>query len=78
MRGAVPPLPHYVFMAWCLVKHRDNFTFTFFMRGRSGSMCKVMIVTRSGLCTEGLRKITKELSQEIQSFYERPASRLQK
>jgi hypothetical protein len=21
--------PHYVFMAWCLVKHRDNFTFTF-------------------------------------------------
>jgi hypothetical protein len=22
-------LPQYVFMAWCLVKHRDNFTFTF-------------------------------------------------
>jgi len=20
----------YVFMAWCLVKHRDNFTFTFY------------------------------------------------
>jgi hypothetical protein len=29
MHGAVPPLPHYAFMAWCLVKHRDNFTFTF-------------------------------------------------
>jgi hypothetical protein len=28
MRGAIPLLPHYVFMAWCLVKHRDNFTFT--------------------------------------------------
>jgi hypothetical protein len=28
MRGAIPPLPQYVFMAWCL-KHRDNFTFTF-------------------------------------------------
>jgi len=27
MRGAVPPLLQYVFMAWCLVKHRDNFTF---------------------------------------------------
>jgi hypothetical protein len=26
MHGAVPPLPQYVFMAWCLVKHRDNFT----------------------------------------------------
>jgi hypothetical protein len=29
MRGAIPPLPQYVFMAWCLVKHRDNFTFIF-------------------------------------------------
>jgi hypothetical protein len=29
MNGAIPPLPHYTFMAWCLVKHRDNFTFTF-------------------------------------------------
>jgi hypothetical protein len=27
MREAVPPLPQCVFMAWCLVKHRDNFTF---------------------------------------------------
>jgi hypothetical protein len=27
MRGAILPLPQYVFMAWCLVKHRDNFTF---------------------------------------------------
>jgi hypothetical protein len=27
MRVAIPPLPQYVFMAWCLVKHRDNFTF---------------------------------------------------
>jgi hypothetical protein len=29
MRGAIPPLPQLVFMAWCSVKHRDNFTFTF-------------------------------------------------
>jgi hypothetical protein len=27
MRGAIPPLLQYVFMAWCLVKHRDNFLF---------------------------------------------------
>jgi hypothetical protein len=26
MSGAIPPLPQYAFMAWCLVKHRDNFT----------------------------------------------------
>jgi len=28
MRGVINPLPQYAFM-WCLVKHRDNFTFTF-------------------------------------------------
>jgi hypothetical protein len=26
MRGAIPPLPQYTFMAWCLFKHRENFT----------------------------------------------------
>jgi hypothetical protein len=29
MRAAIPPLSQYVFMAWCLVKYRDNFTFYF-------------------------------------------------
>jgi hypothetical protein len=29
MCGAILPLPQYVFMAWCSVKHRDNFNFTF-------------------------------------------------
>jgi hypothetical protein len=24
-------IPQYVFMAWCLVKYRNNFTFTFFI-----------------------------------------------
>jgi len=28
MLGAIPPLPQYFFMAWCLVKHRNYFTFT--------------------------------------------------
>jgi hypothetical protein len=30
MSGAIPPLPQYAFMAWCLAKkkHRDAFTFT--------------------------------------------------
>jgi hypothetical protein len=27
-RRAIPPIPQYVFMAWCLVKHRENFYFT--------------------------------------------------
>jgi hypothetical protein len=29
MRRAKLPLPQYAFMAWCLVEHRDNFSFTF-------------------------------------------------
>jgi len=29
MRGGIPPLPQCVFMARYLLKHRDNFTFTF-------------------------------------------------
>jgi hypothetical protein len=28
-RENIPPLPQYVFMAWYLIKHRDNFTFHF-------------------------------------------------
>jgi hypothetical protein len=32
MCGATLPLPQYVFIAWCLVKHRDNFTFFTFSR----------------------------------------------
>jgi hypothetical protein len=29
MRGAITPLPQYLFVAWYLVKHRDKFTFTY-------------------------------------------------
>jgi hypothetical protein len=29
MSGAIRPLPQYAFMAWGLVKYRDNFTFSF-------------------------------------------------
>jgi hypothetical protein len=29
MSGGIPLLPQYAFMAWCLGKYRDNFTFTF-------------------------------------------------
>jgi hypothetical protein len=32
MRGAILPIPQYVFMARCLVKYRDNFIFTFTKR----------------------------------------------
>jgi hypothetical protein len=30
MRGAIPPLSLYILIVWYLVKHRNNFTFTFY------------------------------------------------
>jgi len=30
MLGVTPPLPHCMFMAWCLVEHRDSFTLYFY------------------------------------------------
>jgi hypothetical protein len=36
MRGAILPFPQYVFLAWCLVKHRDNFTFFTFTTFTTG------------------------------------------
>jgi hypothetical protein len=32
MSGAIPP-PQYAFMAWCLVKYRNNFTFYLYLPG---------------------------------------------
>jgi len=29
MRAIIPLLPQYVFMAWCLVKHKDTLSFSF-------------------------------------------------
>jgi len=31
MSGAMPPFPQYAFMAWCLVKHRDNFILLYYL-----------------------------------------------
>jgi hypothetical protein len=39
----MPPRPH-VFMAWCLIKHRDNFTVQFCQSSFSLSLSDVLIV----------------------------------
>jgi hypothetical protein len=31
MSGAMRPFPQYAFMAWCLVKHRDNFILLYYL-----------------------------------------------
>jgi len=41
MRGATPLLHQYVFMAWCLVQYRDNFTFTLLKLLHGTSICMV-------------------------------------
>jgi len=40
----IPPLHQYVFVVWCLVKHRNNFTFTFMKRKHLGVVCTRIVV----------------------------------
>jgi hypothetical protein len=54
MCRAIPPLPQYVFMVWCLAKHRDNFTFYLYGKGEAdrvpvfGKPAAVLRVRESG------------------------------
>jgi hypothetical protein len=49
MRGAIPPLPLYAFMEWCLVKRRENFTFLLVLSDLS--VCEISHITgRSAVC----------------------------
>jgi len=47
MRGAIPPFPQYISIAWYLIKYRDNFTFncTF-------TLCRSPIWFRTGTSGE--------------------------
>jgi hypothetical protein len=47
VRGAIPQHPQYAFIAWCLVKHSDNFNFTFTYTGG--------VETESHLSLKGLQ-----------------------
>jgi hypothetical protein len=51
MGGVIPPLPQYAFMAWCLVKHRDNFTLPYLTHWIGG-----WVGPRSGLNIVSKRK----------------------
>jgi hypothetical protein len=50
MRGAITPLPQYVLIAWCLVKHSDNFTFLlgyYSWQGHRGADLFLLLATAS-------------------------------
>jgi len=64
MYGAIPPLPLYVFMAWCLVKHRDFTLLTVDVKreliGRKRFPTLLMSVVLDDVCI---------CFQDINSFY---------
>jgi hypothetical protein len=60
MRGAIPPLPQYTFMAWCLVKHRDSFIFF--------TVLKMLGLTQNTLIVVLIvQKVTKFLFKTIKA-----------
>jgi hypothetical protein len=60
MSGAIPPLPQYVFMAWCSVKHRDKFTFTLPYPSMKES-CEINVKTVGGSQAESHHELTQEV-----------------
>jgi hypothetical protein len=56
MSGSIPLLSQYFFMAWCLVKQRDNFTFTFNPAENQTPVTQLEPVTLTELKAFGGRK----------------------
>jgi hypothetical protein len=68
MRGAILPLLHYAFMAWCSVtqqKHWDKFTFTFqpLTTEPSSFYVEIVIEKLKGYKLSGTDQIPAELIQ---------------
>jgi hypothetical protein len=60
MHEAIPPLSQYVFMAWCLVKYRDNFTFTLYLKYRNViDSVKQLIMHFFEVCAVSLQNVRK-------------------
>jgi hypothetical protein len=77
MHGVIPPLPQYAFIAWCLVNHRDNFTFTFCMIVLLASimlvtvfrviLCILLFMYKGKVCKSTLHFQSVMLSCDIKS-----------
>jgi hypothetical protein len=65
MSGTIPPLPQYVFMTWCLVKHRDNLTFTFCF-----SFYIIRLKNQGGYDLRGMQNARGEISISFKFWIE--------
>jgi hypothetical protein len=65
MRGAIPPLPQYAFMEWCLVKHRYNFTFTFLTSNNACYVIRSRSHTHNTLCAVPYLSLTLRLLYQL-------------
>jgi hypothetical protein len=63
MRGAIPPLPQYSFMAWCSVKHRDTLPY---LTLPYGARCFILLVPGEENYKE-IFKVAKREPDERQS-----------
>jgi len=59
--------PQYVFMAWCLVKHRDNLTFILSLPTRTDS--NILVITASCILDSSRRKIITFWSPQTYSLF---------
>jgi len=62
MRRAIPPLPQYVFMAWCLDKHKDNFTLILSSRIICSLWTGSLFVNFEGILDHNLPSVRLSLS----------------
>jgi hypothetical protein len=68
MRGAIPPFPQYVLMAWYLVKYRDNFNFYLYPDPKTAPTAPEVDINNEVFLYEGLSKSfrTGRLERELQ------------
>jgi hypothetical protein len=76
MRGAIPPLPYYIFMAWNLVRHRelylylsDCFLWATQVKGIVKQATEEIFGPKRKDITGGLRKVHNE---ELHNLYASP------
>jgi hypothetical protein len=72
MSGGIPSLPQYAYMAWCLVKHKENFTFLIrehiiqHMHLHKRPLYLVFLCFQDSSCNKALNIIVRHVGQDVQ------------